>query len=210
MRKWLLTAIGLAALTGACGMAQAQNSPPPGASDSPHSHGGFFMRADANNDGVVTRQEFEASRSAGFARLDANHDGQLSRDEFRAGRRWGGHAGADRFHGRGDRMARLDANHDGAISRAEFLTPVNARFDRLDGDHDGVISPQERQAMPGTHPRFVGRAGGRPNLDTNGDGAVARAEWDAATAAMFERMDANRDGRVTREEAEAGRPRRGD
>ncbi|MBS0385461.1 MAG: EF-hand domain-containing protein [Proteobacteria bacterium] len=211
MRNWLLAAIGLAAMTGACGLAQAQNNSPPGAPDSPRDRGGFFMRADANNDGVVTRQEFESFRTTEFARLDANHDGQLSQDEFRAGRRWGGPGGPGQSRGdrQEDRMARLDANHDGNISREEFLVPANAAFDRLDANHDGMISAQERQGLRGMRQGFAGHAVGRHNLDTNGDGAISRAEWDAATAAMFERMDANHDGRITRDEAEAARPRRG-
>src|SRR5262245_31165077 len=113
MRKLMFAAIGLAALAGACGMAQAQGDhAPPAPADAGHGRGGFFMRADANNDGIVTLAEFNASRAAEFARLDTNHDGQLSRDEMRAGRRWGRDHGGAGAPG-GDRLARLDTNHDG-------------------------------------------------------------------------------------------------
>jgi hypothetical protein len=40
----------------------------------------------------------------------------------------------------------------------------------------------------------------RPNPDTNGDGAVSRAEAEAAATAMFARMDRNNDGRLTAED----------
>src|SRR5690349_1586985 len=130
MRRLMFAAIGLAAFAGACGMAQADgdkaqaapNAASGGASnEAPHEgwRGGFFMRADANDDGVVTHEEFAASRAAEFARLDANHDGQLSRDEMRAGRHWGGR-GEDGGGPAGGRLARLDANGDGNISRQEF------------------------------------------------------------------------------------------
>jgi hypothetical protein len=36
----------------------------------------------------------------------------------------------------------------------------------------------------------------RPNPDTNGDGAVSRAEAEAAATQMFGRMDRNNDGRL--------------
>eukprot|EP00441_Pelagodinium_beii_P042359 CAMPEP_0197650406 /NCGR_PEP_ID=MMETSP1338-20131121/30925_1 /TAXON_ID=43686 ORGANISM="Pelagodinium beii, Strain RCC1491" /NCGR_SAMPLE_ID=MMETSP1338 /ASSEMBLY_ACC=CAM_ASM_000754 /LENGTH=50 /DNA_ID=CAMNT_0043224805 /DNA_START=32 /DNA_END=181 /DNA_ORIENTATION=+ len=37
-----------------------------------------FAQMDANNDGVVSREEFM------FAQMDANGDGQISREEFAA------------------------------------------------------------------------------------------------------------------------------
>jgi Ca2+-binding EF-hand superfamily protein len=218
MRKLMLAAIGLAALVSACGMAQAEGDQAANAPAGGHGRGGFLMRADANNDGVVTRQEFDTSRVAEFVRLDVNRDGQLSRDEMRAGRHWGGHGrggpdgggpggpGGHRFD-----LARLDTNHDGAISHQEFNARPDGMFDRLDTNHDGVISAQEQQAaQQAMQQRIAERRANRPDPDTNGDGSISRAEWDAMGAAMFQRMDANNDRRVTREEAEAARPRRGE
>ncbi|MCS6876697.1 MAG: EF-hand domain-containing protein [Geminicoccaceae bacterium] len=40
--------------------------------------------ADANRDGVVTREEFEQLRARRFDRLDTNKDGTISREEFMA------------------------------------------------------------------------------------------------------------------------------
>lgn len=37
-------------------------------------------------------------------------------------------------------------------------------------------------------------------MDTNGDGAVSKSEWDIAGVKKFEAMDANKDGKVTKEE----------
>ena len=216
MRKLMLAAIGLAALVSACGMAQAEGDQAPNAPTDGHGRGGFLMRADANNDGVVTRQEFDASRVAEFSRLDTSRDGQLSRDEMRAGRHWGGRGGPDGGgHGGpgGHRLdpTRFDTNHDGAISRQEFNARPDGMFDRLDANHDGVISaPEQQAAQQAMQQRIAERRANRPDPDTNGDGSISRAEWDAMGAAQFQRMDANNDGRVTREEAEAARPRRGE
>ena len=48
--------------------------------------GGMLMRADANGDGVVTRDEATAAADTRFDRLDANHDGTVTADEMRAAR----------------------------------------------------------------------------------------------------------------------------
>ena len=54
----------------------AQDAPPP-----PRG-GGMMMRADANDDGVVTRAEALAGER--FDRMDANGDGRLTVDELPA------------------------------------------------------------------------------------------------------------------------------
>jgi Ca2+-binding EF-hand superfamily protein len=199
MRKILFAAVGFAALAGAAGLAVAQDGGQPG----PRGHFGLFQ-SDANNDGVVTRQEFDAGRDAMFARLDANSDGQLTREERRAGH--AGHRGGRRGGGHGMHLMSADANNDGSITREDFLRRPTEHFDRLDANNDGVISADERPQRParGEH----GQRGDRPNPDANNDGQISRAEFAAMGASMFERLDANDDGRVTREEAEAAHQHR--
>ena len=43
-----------------------------------------FARYDKNRDGIVSREEYLASRRKAFAKLDTNHDGVLSFDEWSA------------------------------------------------------------------------------------------------------------------------------
>lgn len=205
MRKVLLAAAGAAAMAvAACGFAQAQSGGP----DTAARHGIF--QADANSDGVVTRAEFDASRASNFARLDANNDGQLTREEMRADRgerghhRGRGHRGGPGGHGG---FEGADANNDGNITRDEFLARPIAMFERLDANHNGVIEASERPQRPerGAQNGDRRERPDRPNPDTDGNGTFSRAEFSAMGAHMFERLDANNDGRVTQEEAQAAR-----
>jgi len=203
MRKLLFAAAGFAALAGAAGLATAQQDTSP-----TRERGAAFFQADANSDGAVTRQEYDASRTARFSQLDTNNDGQLTRDERRAERGDRGRHG--RRGGGGHHMlGGADANSDGNITREEFLARPTAMFARMDANSDGVISAAERPQRPerGERPARADRPE-RQNPDVNNDGQFSQAEYVAAGARMFERLDANSDGRVTREEAAAAHPQR--
>ncbi|MBC9031506.1 ca2+ sensor protein [Sphingomonas sp. JC676] len=96
-----------------------------------------LARADANGDGIVTREEMLADVDARFAKLDANKDGKVTADErkvFAEGTR-------PRM------MGRTDANGDGAVTLEEQRAQANKRFDRIDTNHDGKIDQSERDAV---------------------------------------------------------------
>lgn len=199
MRKVLFAAAGFAALAGVAGLAMAQGTE----SDQPRRAHFDVFQADANNDGVLTRAEFDAGREARFAQQDANHDGQLTREEMREGRghHRGGRGGRGGFHN----LRGADANNDGNITREEFLARPIEMFQRIDADGNGVITEAERPQRP---ERAEGERRQRPDFDANDDRQISRTEFTAMGSGMFERMDANNDGRVTREEADAARPHR--
>lgn len=204
MRKVLFAAVGLAALAGASGLALAQDE------EGPHHRGDMLFQSDANHDGALTRQEFDAGREAMFARMDANNDGQLARDEMR--RMHGDHRGHRGMHAMHLRDA--DANNDGTITRDEFLARPIEHFNRLDANHDGAISgaempaPGARGERHGEGGEHHGAGGDHPNPDANGDHQLSRAEFTTMGAAMFDHLDANHDGRVTREEVQTAHARR--
>lgn len=199
MRKVLLAAGVAALLTAACSGANAE-----GRADHHGRGSAMFSAADSDNDGVITRAEFDAGRDAMFARMDANNDGQTTREE-------GHDAMRARFEGahaeRGDRPDRgdADANHDGSISRDEFLSGPASRFQELDKNSDGQLSQDERPERHSGHHRGGDRHGLMGEVDSNNDGSVTRAEFVAAGDQMFQRLDANHDGQVTQAEADAGR-----
>jgi hypothetical protein len=113
-----------------------------------------------------------------------------------------------------DFLAQADANHDGAITRAEWDTARAARFAQQDANHDGVLEASERphwgapgagQPHAGGPPPSGGERHPMMNPDTNGDGVISRAEYDAQSAAIFQRLDANGDGVISAAELAAAR-----
>lgn len=89
-------------------------------------------------------------------------------------------------------LAQADTNHDGKISRDEFLAARAAQFDRLDRDHDGYLAETDAAALPERAQRGFHML--LNVADTDGDGRVSRAEWNAMPARGFDRIDANHDG----------------
>ncbi len=156
-----------------------------------------FQQADADHDGRLTRAEADAYRARRFAEADTNHDGKLDQGELTAMRN------AHRAERMQDRFAKLDRDGDGKLSRDEAPPRMAAMFDEVDTDRDGKLSMDEMRAF-----RSEGRGpGGKgPAADTNGDGTVTSEEFSAMPARWFDRVDANHDGVVTRDELRAARP----
>jgi Ca2+-binding EF-hand superfamily protein len=192
-----------------------------------------FDRLDTNRDGVITREEVRAVRTQSFNRLDTNRDTFLVREEMAAGQtQMGGRRQGDnppeQRRGGGSALANADTNQDGMISRAEFDAAMNARqvrqdrerganreriFAGLDTDRNGSLSQAElaavmarRGAKKGPEmqrPMQQGQMGQMRSPDTDNDGKVSITEWLARPDPLFDRGDANNDGRLTREEAAA-------
>ncbi len=147
----------------------------------------------------VTRAQVETRVRASFARVDANRDGFVTQAEAQSFRQ---DLRAERQENRAERrearFARLDANRDGSISRAEFF----ARRDRAEqGERRGLRA--ERHGQRGGCAARLGNGRLFERLDGNRDGRVSLAEATAVRLRAFDRADANRDGRVTREERRA-------
>lgn len=167
----------------------------------------MFTRLDVNKDGKLDRADREARRQqmreAMFDRLDSNKDGSISKAEFMADRRPEG----DRPEGgrpEGD-MAPPPPGAEGAMpppppGGPEMGGPEMAGPDMGGPDMD---RPGDRPERHGRHgrPGMKGPMMGFHNAD--GDRSVTQAEFVAAALQRFDRMDANKDGKVTPEERRA-------
>lgn len=169
----------------------------------------------------LTRAAVEQRVDAGFARVDANRDGFVTQEEARAvaqarrGQRgeMRGVSQAQRGERRAERFAQLDTNRDGMISRAEFDSRQARGGDRSERREARAERRSERQGMRGQR-RGGGQGGGMfarfgggmfNQADANRDGRVSREEARSGALALFARMDTNRDGTVSVEERRAAR-----
>lgn len=160
-----------------------------------------------------TRAEVGTHVQSMFTKLDTNRDGYVTKAEAQAAR---GH-GAERIVKRMKRRA-------GAGSPEQRLANRGAMFDQLDTNRDGSISRSEFEAAPALHERSVivrnHDGGGAPGAmrmrgmrmgmglrghmfdmaDANRDGRVTLQEATAAAYRHFDMADVNRDGRITPDE----------
>jgi len=197
------------------------------------------MHVQMMSDHVLTRDEAVRHVRKMFERLDTNHDGYVTREEATAI-----FAGLDRLH---ERMEGMRHDMDGMREHMKTMRfdvaqrmDAGAMFDKLDTNHDGVISRQEFMSghakmhenrvivmrdgmgavppvppippippmppmppMPDMHMHAMGDGfGGRlfDMADANHDGRVSLQEAEAAALAHFDRADANHDGKITPDE----------
>jgi len=161
-----------------------------------------FQAMDRNNDGTITRQEWQGSDRS-FEVHDWNGDGRLSGEEVRIGARraveWDS---VDHDPNRFERnvswtrngFAALDHNRDGQLTPNEWHFDVET-FRRVDRDRNNSINLAE----------FVGegvdddRGDSFDDIDYNNNGRIERAEWHGGLS-EFRALDRNGDGFLSRYE----------
>lgn len=151
---------------------------------------------------VHTRADVQAKVAEHFAKADANRDGAVTKAEADAASKAVRAHFAKRMKARHDgrrehAFERLDANRDGAISRAEWYAGAALREQRMASrDRDGDGRPDRRGF------RHMGGIGGHmfEMADADKDGRVTLQEAQAAALKHFDMADTNRDGQVTRDE----------
>lgn len=156
---------------------------------------------------VQTRAEVQAKVTEHFAKVDANHDGSITKVEADAAMqafhaKFAEHAKDRRDDRRDNVFERLDTNRDGAVSRSEWDAGAAQREQRIASrDRNGDGRPDARGSRHGGM-RDMGGFGGRmfEMADANKDGRVTLQEAQAAALQHFDMADANRDGQITPDE----------
>jgi Ca2+-binding EF-hand superfamily protein len=118
-------------------------------------HGDFadkmFKEMDSNNDGAVSKAEFDAFHEKHFKEVDTNHDGKISHEEMDAAHNNMKEQARDKFEAR---FNESDTNHDGALTKdeAKKMPMISEHFDEIDANHDGRVSLDEiRSSMESMH-----------------------------------------------------------
>ena len=108
-----------------------------------------MMTWDANEDGVITRDEAPERMRDRFDSIDATGDGMLETDELEnmppPGRGRGGPRGPG--FDPAERLRQFDVDEDGYITRDELPDRMEQMVDRFDTNGDDVIDAGELEAM---------------------------------------------------------------
>ncbi len=162
----------------------------------------MFAELDKNKDGQLTADEIPADKKRLFERLlriaDKDHDGRLSVEEFGTGIKprertpvppaGGERPGLDRL------FRRLDANGDGKIALDEVPAERRERMQKLiakeDKDGDGMLNEKE----------FIAAITARPDFDAGKFFGGGKPDEPGDRHRLFERLDKNKDGKVTLDE----------
>ena len=102
--------------------------------------------------------------------------------------------------GRAAMMERYDTNKDGKIDKAEFMAAAADRFAKLDTGNRGSVSQSdfaEAVERAAQQRRAERKTKMFQRLDANSDGVLTREEFLAAAEKRFSRLDRDGDGTLS-------------
>ena len=123
-------------------------------------------------------------------------------------RKWNpnGPARSEDWHSPVTLLMKYDANHDGTLTRAELEAGLRAEFNAADKDHNGCLNTEEVQAINESRISMDNSAAS-PLMDWNRDGCVDFREYATTMRSLFEQLDADGNGEITRQESHQRKPR---
>jgi hypothetical protein len=103
-------------------------------------------------------------------------------------------------------LERADADHDGKVTRQEYINARAEQFARLDRNRDGVIDDADSSQGSNATDRGQRKAiAVRGHIDANGDGKVTKEEFVNAPTVLFDKFDADKNGELDAKELETAR-----
>ena len=156
---------------------------------------------------------------SGLALAD-HHEGEAGKDDryHHGGMQGGMQDGMRGGMGPGMMLDRFDTDKDGRISKDEMRAGTDKLFAEVDTSKDGFISKEEMAAHHKAmhdkmHERMHDRMQERwKGADKDGDGALSKAEVDAAKMPRlsrdFDKLDKNKDGKLSPDEIPSMMPER--
>ena len=138
-----------------------------------------LMQADANKDGIVSREELMVAKTVEFKQADSNADTFLSWDEFKA------LAETKRSNRFSMIFKLMDKDASGSLSASEFVNLVldrpvaqtNVVFAILDQNTDGSLTPEELQVLLSAEDSSSNLVWQFAGLDTDLDGQLNMTEY---------------------------------
>ncbi|WP_395742124.1 hypothetical protein [Prosthecobacter sp.] len=101
----------------------------------------------------------------------------------------------------------FDTNSDDILDQGEWQNGITGSFDKLDANRDGSIKAEEVDRLSNDISAEAGDIGGviivalikqvLLTLDTDGDKAVNRKEYDSLTDGIFTKLDADKNTSLT-------------
>lgn len=112
-----------------------------------------------------------------------------------------------RHQGHQGMMEAADADKDGTVTRDEFLAWRAKQFAHMDRNGDGVIDDADRKAAEDQREAMREQRGKGmlEKLDANGDGKITKDEFVNAPAPMFDKADTDGNGVLDAKELQAAR-----
>ncbi|HLY04904.1 MAG TPA: hypothetical protein VKR31_04070 [Rhizomicrobium sp.] len=175
-----------------------------------------FHRIDWNGDGKVSQDEYMAAERERFEQMDREGTGVISCSSSRGSKSQGAAPSRSRSNGspggrgvgsrgRSSLCFSDDLNRDGKVTRAEFDHVTQQAFNSF--AKGGFLTPDQYYQLEAAQSRAIS-ARVFQRLDRDRDGKLTLTEFASSQERLFSRLDKNNDGVVTEDELTSSRRNR--